>query len=165
MKNRFVIDLLWIVVLYAIYFVLVFLIATPEYQVLEELEVFPPLLLDGTLMTPENFYYQFEGQAQVALGLSLLATLAWYILGQWGPKPHSMKASAWVLLWMLGVAFALGGGLFIYFYYPVPSLNGGLMLAFLAGSALVFYYLATVLLSPVGVKFIPPGSKLLRRGW
>src|SRR5262245_51792977 len=114
MRIRIVIDLLWIVVLYAIYWAFLYVAAAPDNQLLEKLEIFEPTLGSGVPMERTEFYDQFQTWAQLVMGLSLLATVCWYVIGQWGPKPHSTGWSTWLLIWLVGLAVVLAGGFTAY---------------------------------------------------
>jgi hypothetical protein len=57
----------------------------------------------------------------------------------------------------------LSGGFAAFWIPSQPSLNAGSLLALYLASGVLFFYLATMLFSPVNVKYIVPGSKLLRR--
>ena len=92
-----------------------------------------------------------------------MVTFAWYVVGQWGFKPHSTTSSTWLLVWLVGLVLVIGAGITAFWLGPIPSQNPARLAGFYLLSGALFYYLATVLFSPVNVKYIVPGSKTFRR--
>jgi hypothetical protein len=129
-----------------------------------ELGVQPGRTSQDRLVTADEFQELFQ---QWAIGVGIIAlvcALAWYVLGEWGPR-SGMKAGGWLLTWvvlLLVVAVAVVGALF---WGPPASENGWVLGGFFAVTGLLFFYLATALFSPTNTKYVVPGSKLLRRGW
>jgi hypothetical protein len=163
MKSRVPFDLLSILVLYGLFWALIYMVALPQYDLGAELEVFPPVLAGGGFMDWLEFYDSFQSWARLVMALSLVATLGWYVVGQWGPKPHSTKAGTWRLIWLVGLLLVVGGGFAAFWLGPMPSHNPHLLAIFYLVSGAFFYYAATVLFSPVNVKYAVPGSKWFRR--
>jgi hypothetical protein len=94
--------------------------------------------------------------ALVMIGVSLLCTLVWYALGEWGIKPFAPR-STWMAAWFLLLATTLVTAAVVTFLdkdNPVPWLN------FLGGFGA--YYFASVLFSPAGAKYLIWPAKLIR---
>src|SRR5262245_26460650 len=155
MKKRVIVDILSIVVIYAIYWTIIIVGALPDYDF--------PGGMGITAVDAEQFLEDFKVWSQLVMGVSLVATFGWYVVGEWGPKPHTTRASTWLLIWFLGLVVALGGGFLGSWFGPVPSENREVLAAFYVVSAALFFYLATLLFSPVNVKYVVPGSKWIRR--
>jgi hypothetical protein len=154
MKSRVITDWILILCCYAVYAILIVLAV--EFDLPNEAGV----TAGGN---GNQFLNDFRTWAFVALGISLTTVAYWYVIGEWGPKPHSTSQGSWILYWLLGFLLAAGGGGVSYFFGPQPSEGGEILAAFYIGSALLFYYLTTMLFSPVNVKYVVWGSKIFRR--
>jgi len=175
MRNRLLIDVLWIVVLFGAWTAVVYFVPKPAL-LLESLGVeAPPTptgdpgVLNSDSTEPAegvdyvDYYAQFEQQALLVLAIALLATLGWYVVGQWGPKPHSTRSSTWTLIWLLAIVFVVGGAMAVFFSEAQPTVNADYVAIIFAAIGVLAFYSATVLFSPVNVKYIVPGSKIFRR--
>jgi hypothetical protein len=171
MRNRLLIDVLWIIVVFGLFAAVVYLTPQPVL-LLESMAVAPPTnevtgepgsLYDDPETGEPGYYTQFELQAEMVLAISLLGVLAWYVVGQWGPKPHATKPATWTLIWLLDFLFVIGGAIAVFFSYPMPAANDQFVVIIFAVIAALSFYIATVLFSPVNIKFVVPGSKIFRR--
>jgi len=140
MRNRVLIDIAFMILIYGIYFAAVDLIYTQE------------VVLGGE--HPDYFPW-------IVLGVSLMANLTWYVIGEWGVRPNASVAvfyTAWFVLLALIVTAAALAAVFepLTFLdvvsYPWLNFVGGL------GA----YYLASVLFSPNSAKFLIWPSKIVR---
>jgi hypothetical protein len=152
MKNRSTIDLFCIIGLGAVFWAMIYLATT--YDLLE------------TWVTPENgktFGQEFSDWAMIVMGISFLAVLVWYVLGEWGPRAHTMSSGAWMALWVCLLALVLAAAFAAILLGPQATENSYVLALFFIGGGVLFYWIATVCFSPVGVKTIPPLATLVRR--
>jgi hypothetical protein len=68
-----------------------------------------------------------------------------------------------VLIWFMGLALTLAGGFLAIVLGPQPAENPYPLDAYYLCGGSFFYYLATMLFSPVNIKYTVPGSKIFRR--
>ena len=156
MKNRPVIDLLSIFALYVIYWTLIYL--ATEYNLPDALGVTPVSNVTG-----QQFRDDFNYWSQIIMGVSLFAVLAWYVLGEWGPRAQRTSSGTWLLIWFCLLAFVLAASFAAVWMGPQASENGyALALYFFAGG-IIFYWLATMCFSPIGIKTVAPGARIVRR--
>lgn len=161
MNNRTLIDLLCIIAFFAIYFVLSYLAVQVHYDLTAQLRILP-----GEGMDVADLNEEFIVWSQLAMGVSFLAALAWYALGEWGLKAHTTSSGTWLLVWLLGLGLALAGGYIAFNQFvdqASPSENAQAAAFFYVGCGAVFYILTTLLFSPVHIKYVVPGSRYIRR--
>jgi hypothetical protein len=154
MKSRLFADCILIVVIYAV-FAAVVVLAT-QFNLPEIMDVRPG-------KGANTFLDDFQNWAFVSVGVSFLATVFWYVIGEWGPAPSAGNQGSSILIWLIGLILSGVGGILGYFYGPQPQTGLELLVMFYVGSAIFFYYLATMLFSPVNVKYVVPGTKLFRK--
>jgi hypothetical protein len=153
--KRALIDICLILVVYVAFGVCIYLAVS--FNLPQQLEVIPK---DG--MDDAVFLESFNYWSLVVMGISLLVALCWYILGAWGPKAHSTSRGVWVTIWLMGLVVTIVAGVVALFFGPQASEKAYILgLYFISGGAL-FYYLATMLFSPVNTKYVVIGAKLLR---
>jgi hypothetical protein len=94
--------------------------------------------------------------ALVMLGASLFCMLAWYAIGEWGIKPYA-PVGVWLGTWffLLVVVLITAAALTI-----VDAANAEPALYF--GGGLGAFYLASVLFSPAGAKYLIWPAKSIR---
>jgi hypothetical protein len=150
------IHLIGIIVLYALFFGLIYLMAISGQPLLQRLNVLPK---EGT---GEDYRDSFRNWAMIVMGVSLLATLLWYVLAEWGFRVAIPVAQGKRLIWALWLAVTILAAFAAVFFCPAASINSYIptLFYFLGGTG--FYYLATVLFSPVSYKYTPPGASFLR---
>lgn len=152
MNNRLLTDWILIFLIYAIYAGLI---------VVSTMFDLPTQLGVEVGNKGNGFLSDFQMWCFVSLGVSLFATIFWYVIGEWGPTPGA--SSSPILYWLLGLVLATVGGIVGIFYGPQPSSGIELLAAIYITSSILFYWVATMLFSPVNVKYVVPGSKLFRR--
>ena len=156
MKNRFAVDLLLIFAVYAIYWSLIYM--ATEYNLPDAIGVTP---VSGT--TGEQFRADFNYWAQIIMGVSLFAVLAWYVLGEWGLRAHSTSSGTWTLIWLCLLAMVLIAAFAAVWMGPQASENGYALDLFYFGGGVIFFWLATMCFSPLGIKYVVVGSRIIRR--
>ena len=156
MTRRTITDLMLIIAVYAVYWSCIYLATT--YNLPQQLQVTPQPGVEDA-----DFLLNFNYWSLVVMGISLLAALGWYVLGAWGPKAHSTSHGTWILIWFMGLALALAAGFLAIWLGPQASDRAYILAAFYLVAASLFYYLATMLFSPVNIKYVVTGSKLFRR--
>jgi hypothetical protein len=159
MRIRIVFDLGCIAVLYVVYWVVVYVGSLPEYNWPSLFGIYPP----SAVLDEETFLLALKYWALIGMSTSFIAVLAWYALGEWGPKPHEASRGTWLLLWLVCIALTLLGGFVALFLGPQPSEGIAKLAALYLGGGVLFLYLATMLFSPINVKFVVPGSRWIRR--
>ncbi|MGO4881284.1 MAG: hypothetical protein ACLP59_10720 [Bryobacteraceae bacterium] len=153
MKNRVMIDLFCIFGLGAVYFALIYLAAA--YSLPENLGLTPE---HGDTFAGDFSYWSF-----IVAGFSVLAVLAWYVLGEWGPRAQSWSSGKWMALWLFFLAVVLVVGFVATFEGPQATDNAFVLPLFYFGGGIIFYWFATMCFSPVGIKTAPPGARWVRR--
>jgi hypothetical protein len=102
-------------------------------------------------------------------GLSLLCTLIWYVLGEWGPAANRLSGGSWIAIWFALLLVLIITGTIPAFWGPADDViedgNGWVLVICYMFFGAGFYYLATVLFSPINTKYIVPPSRLIRKGW
>ena len=137
----------------------VFLVIIVEPLVLD---AFPPQL--PTYLEMDQWMESFGLWALVCVGASAAASFLWYWIGQNVFKANSEKSygkrGLWGLLFILPICAVIVSILFI------EEAESSLWLAYLCFgvNGLLPYYLATVLFSPVSVKYTPIGAEQIRSG-
>ena len=110
-------------------------------------------------LTEEQWLESFELWALVCVVSAAMASFLWYILGQNVFKANGEKSYGKRGLW--GFLFILPVCAVIFSIFLVEETKSSLWLAylcFIAVNGLVPYYVATVLFSPVSVKYTPIGG-------
>jgi hypothetical protein len=156
MTKRTVTDLMLIIAVYAVYWTFIYLATV--YNLPQQLQVTPQ-----TGVEDADFLTSFNYWSLVVMGISLLAALGWYVLGAWGPKAHTTSRGTWTLIWFMGLALSLAAGFVAIWLGPQASENNYVLAVIYLVAAALFYYLATMLFSPVNIKYVVVGSKLFRR--
>lgn len=156
MSKRTITDLMLIIALYAVYWACIYLAVS--YNLPQQLEVMPQPGVDA-----DAFLTDFNTWSLVVMGISLLAALGWYVLGAWGPKAHSTRHGTWTLIWFMGFALTVLAGFAAIWFGPQVSERIYILALFYLGGGILFYYLASMLFSPVNIKYEVLGSKLFRR--
>ena len=154
MKNRSLVDLCCILVLGDVYWAIDFLV----YSNLETLGVGLPSNL-------KQFTDDFTFWALIVVGVSVLAVLVWYVLGEWGLRSTTMSSSGWTVLWVVLMLLVIGTAVTATILVGTEAAENGNWYwvgLFYVGGCLLYYWLTTVFFSAVAVKTIPPGSFLRR---
>ena len=124
------------------------------------LDAYPPQL-SGNL-TIEEWKANFQFWALVCVVTAGATSFLWYGFAQRVFKTNNEKSygkrGMWGFLFLLPVVAVIASVLFI------KQTESSLWLAYLCfvGNGLIPYYLATVLFSPVAVKYTPIGAKKIR---
>ena len=131
----------------------VFLAIVVEPLILED---FPPQLRTNLTMT--QWLESFELWALVCVGAAAAASFLWYGIGQNVFNANSGRSYGKRGLW--GFLFILPMCAVIFSILLIEEAESSLWLAYLcfAVNGLVPYYVATVLFSPVSVKYTPIGG-------
>jgi hypothetical protein len=153
MKNRFIIDLLCILLLGAGYYLLIYLAVTNDVP--ESIGVQPA---DG-----KTFSGEFNDWSLIVMGVTILSVLVWYILGEWGLRSTTMSSGGFLALWLCLLLLVIAGGVCAIFLGPQASDGAYILGIWYVGVAIIFYWLLTVLFSPVAVKTIPPLATVIRK--
>jgi len=159
MGNRIVYDWLVILALYVLACASIFLLTSWA-------DGLGPDMPDRPDLTTEQFEELFQYASLGIVGISLLATLAWYVLGTWGLRAYSTGRGRWIAVWGIGLMLtflAVLAALIVPGHPQVLHDNMTKLGLFYAGIGVLPYYVATVLFSPADVKYVVPGSKALRR--
>jgi len=167
MKNRAPIDFLLILIVYLACAGLIYGAVTMDW---------PTDDLGVKLGTDPHTHQQyqikdFEGDygtwCAVTGGVSLLCAFAWYILGEWGPRANKLSSGTWTFIWLALLMVTIAVGIVAVISDPeAEAIDNSWILTLsymLWGPG--FFFIATVLFSPVNTKFIVPGSSVVRRGW
>ncbi|MDE0636814.1 MAG: hypothetical protein OXI43_13335 [Candidatus Poribacteria bacterium] len=136
----------------------VFLVVIVEPLVLDD---FPPQL--PTYLEMDQWMDSFQLWALVCVGASAAASFLWYGFGQNVFKANNEKSYGKRGLW--GVLFILPACAIIFSILFIEEAESGLWLAYLffGVNGLSPYYVATVLFSPVSVKYTPIGGGIRSR--
>jgi uncharacterized BrkB/YihY/UPF0761 family membrane protein len=154
--KRTIIDICLILVVYVAFGFCIYLAV--NFNLPQQLEVLPKEGVDDAV-----FLEAFQYWSLVVMGISLLVTFCWYVVGSLGPKAHSTSHGTWVIIWLMGLLVVLAAGIVAWFFGPQASEKNYILgLYFCCGGAF-FYYLATMLFSPVNIKYSVAGSKMIRR--
>ena len=126
------------------------------------LEAIPPQLpID---LTMDEWMDSFQLWTCVCVGAATVTNILWYILGQNVFKADNGKSYGKRGLW--GFLFVLPMCAVIFSIFFIEEAESSLWLAYLCFvvNGLLPYYLATVLFSPVSVKYTPIGAEQIRSG-
>ncbi|HTS31697.1 MAG TPA: hypothetical protein VMH81_37760 [Bryobacteraceae bacterium] len=155
MKSRVPIDFLLMVFVYLICAGLIYGAVTMNW----------PSQLGVQVGNVEDFLDRFLMWSEVAGGISIFCAFAWYVLGEWGPRANQLSSGAWLAIWFALFLAVILGAVAAVFLGPEATENAWVVAVCYVIWGPAFYYLATVLFSPVNTKYIVPGSGLIRRGW
>ena len=124
------------------------------------LEAFPPQLRTNLTMT--QWLESFELWALVCVGAAAAASFLWYGIGQNVFNANGEKSYGKRGLW--GFLFILPVCAVIFSIFLIEEAESSLWLAYLCFvvNGLLPYYVATVLFSPVSVKYTPIGAERIR---
>lgn len=128
-----------------------------------------PLLYDKRILLikdvpiPTWIAQQYNPGAFIVFGLSVLATVLWYVLGARANIRTAKEAFNWNLYWWLFLLMPIIGiCLALYFFNEskdaLLSLTGLYIF-----NVILLYWLPTVTSSPKDIKRIPPGASIIRR--
>jgi len=164
MKNRIPIDFLLILIMYLICAGLIYGAVAGDW--LGQLGVQTGLDPETQKpMTAERFGELYEFWGGVIAGVSLLCAFVWYVLGEWGPRANKLSSMAWLFIWLALLVVAIAMGVLAVFIGPAATDNSWILIfSYLLWGA-GFFYVATLLFSPVNTKYVVPGSSSVRRGW
>jgi hypothetical protein len=100
----------------------------------------------------------------IVLGVSLLASLAWYVTGEWGIRPHA-SVGVWYTVWFVLLALVVVTAAVVAIYEPTYFQKDSDIDTYwwlhLAGG-IGFYYLSSVLFSPSSAKYLIWPAKYIR---
>ena len=120
--------------------------------------------VDGkTTPKAEQYRQDFFLWAQVVLGVSLILTVFWYGLGEWGLRAHRISDGTKLLIWVMLLALELVMVVVAVLQGPLADLNAHVPVLIYLATGVLSFWLATVLFSPLDWKYVPPPAKLLRR--
>lgn len=121
------------------------------------LDANPPQL--PTHLTMEQWIENFERWAFICVVAAIAASILWYILARSVFKANNQKSYGKRGLW--GFLFLLPVAAIIASILLVEKVESSLWLAYVSFivNGLLPYYLATLLFSPVAVKYTPIGAK------
>ena len=144
------------ILLIAAFFVFLVVIVEPLV-----LDAFPPQL--PTHLEMDQWMESFELWALICVGAATVASFLWYGFGQNVFKANNKKSYGKRGLW--GFLFILPACAVIFSILLIEEAESSLWLAYLCFvvNGLVPYYLATVLFSPVSVKYTPIGGGIRSR--
>ena len=157
--TKTVIHLVAIVVLYALFYGLIYVMAVNAGGGQPLLQKANVVASDGD---GEKYREDFRKWTQILMGVSFAATLVWYVSAEWSFRVAIPVAVSKRLIWFLWLAVTVLAAFAAEFWGPKASLNGHIptLFYFLGGAG--FYYLATALFSPVNYKYTPPGAVFVR---
>ena len=143
------------ILLIAAFFVFLVVIVEPLV-----LDAFPPQL--PTYLEMYQWMESFELWALVCVGAAAAASFLWYGIGQNVFNANGGRSYGKRGLW--GFLFILPACAVVFSILLIEEAESSLWLAYLCfvGNGLIPYYLATVLFSPVAVKYTPIGAKKIR---
>jgi hypothetical protein len=162
MKNRVTIDLLIILVIYAVYFAIIYLITLPDVNLPSQLGV-TPALSGGQQVAEQDFLDQFNWWAMLVMGVSLVCMLGWYVLVEWAIRPHRATSGTFALTWLILLVIVIATGIIAFMFGPQASENPYVLALFYVLSGVVFFYLASVCCSPTNAKYLIPPARQIRR--
>jgi hypothetical protein len=155
MRSRAAIDMILILLIYGIYLALILLLSSNG--VLESFNVGSTNRQQAATLSDD-----FTNSCMIVLAVSLACMLAWYVLGEWGIKPHRAKPGTYWFTWLALLIIVGIAGVVAYMLGPQPDENAYILAMFYLGEGLLFFYLASVFCSPVNAKYLIPPSKLVR---
>ena len=161
MNSNIVRDLAAIVLIFVIFFGGLYLIDTQKAMT----DVFgvTPGVVEGKTPTADQYRQDFFMWSQVVLGVSLILTLMWYGLGEWGLRAHRMGDGSKLLIWVVLLVIELTIVVVAVLSGPPADFNAHVPVLIYLADGVLSFWLATVLFSPLDWKYVPPPAKLLRR--
>lgn len=155
--SKTIIQLILIAVLYVVFFGLIYVMAISGEPLLQRLNVLPAIL-DG-----DAYRLSFRNWALMVMVISFLSAVAWYGLAEWNFRISTPVTPSRRLIWALWLAVTILAAFAAEFLGPQASSNSYIptLFYFLGGAG--FYYLATMLFSPVSYKYTPLGASAVRR--
>ena len=137
----------------------IFLVLIVQPFILEN--YYPPYLPDT--LTMGQWIASFQNWALICVGTAFVAIFLWYLFAQKVFKKNSVKSYGKRGLW--GSLFLLPVGAIVVSIILVEKAESSLWLAYLFFfvDGLFPYWMATVLSSPVAVKYTPIFAKQMRR--
>jgi hypothetical protein len=159
MSKTFV-QLFLIVILYVLFFGLIYVMAISSPPLLQSLNVLPaadPANQNG------DAYGGFAKSALVVMVVSFISAIAWYCIAEWVFKVSTPVPQSRRLIWSLWLAVTVLGAFAAEFLGPKATFNAYIPTLFYFLGGVGFYYLATLLFSPVSYKYTPPGASAVRR--
>ena len=144
------------ILLIAAFFVFLAMVVEPLV-----LDTFPPQL--PTYLEMDQWMESFQLWTLVCVGTAAAASFLWYGIGQNVFKANGEKSYGKRGLW--GFLFILPVCAVIFSIFLIEEAESSLWLAYLCFvvNGLVPYYVATVLFSPVSVKYTPIGGGIRSR--
>jgi hypothetical protein len=150
------IHIIGIVVLYALFYGLIYMMAASGQPLLQKLNVLPK---EGS---GEEYRDSFQKWALIVMIISFGATMLWYSLAQWHFRVAIPIAESKRLSWYLWLAVTVLSAFAAEFLGPRAAVNGHIPTLFYFLGGVGFYWLATALFSPVSYKYTPPGASFVR---
>lgn len=162
--RRAVIDLTLIVVVYLIYWGLIVLATSdPSDNLLTMLGITASAAANASAdPNGTQFREDFTDWAMGIMFVSGIAVLIWYVLGEWGPRAQRTSGGTWVIIWLVLFVVVLAAGLIAVFVGPQASENELALASVFLTSGVLFFWLATVFLSPVTIKHLVFPAKYVR---
>jgi|SRR5580700_2266213 hypothetical protein len=165
MKNRVPVDFLLIIIVYIACAGLIYGAVTMRWPT-EDLGVTPGVdAHTHQTYQAESFYDDYANWSAVVGGISLFCAYFWYVLGEWGPRANTLSSGAWILVWLTLLVVTIATAMVAVFMGPAVADNGWVVTVSYMIWGPAFFYLATVLFSPVTTKYVVIGSSVIRRAW
>lgn len=125
--------------------------------------ILEPRIVPSNSLDLQDWLRRFSDLAFYGIVCSVLASICWYVLGQWIFKVDDWKSANHRVTWGLLIFVP-----FIFFalsWYFTPPAQEGHFYAYICYlvNNLAIYLLATVLFSPAAYKYTPLGSTAIRR--
>jgi hypothetical protein len=154
--KRPAVDLLAIVALYLIYWGGIILADMNNLP--DMLGAIPVSTVTGPIYRDHINYW-----ADIVLGVSGFMMIAWYVLGEWGPRAHRTPSWTWALIWFVLLALVLGASTAATLTMgPETSEGMGALAALFFCGGIITFWLASVCFSPIGIKYIVFPAKWVR---
>src|SRR5258708_998103 len=157
MSNKTFMQLLLIVILYIIFYGLIYIMAISGEPLLQQLNVLPATL-DG-----DAYRISFRNWALIVMIVSFVSAVAWYWMAEWRFRISTPITQSRRLIWALWLGVTILGAFAAEFLGPQASSNAYIPTLFYFLGGVGFYYLATLLFSPVSYKYTPLGASAVRR--
>ena len=125
------------------------------------LEAYPPQLSDNNL-TIAQWVANFQNWAIWCVISAGLASLLWYVLGQFGFKINTGKGVRKRIVWYLLSFIPIITIIMSYIYIGEAESSLWLAKLFFVLNGILPYYLTTLLFSPPSFKYAPLGAKQIR---
>jgi hypothetical protein len=154
--NKITHALQWtfIIILFVLFSALIFYVEK-GYLLAQYIVPSPSILLEEWL----NFFLRV---AFIGLGSAFIAVIFWYSWGTWLASFKKSQGFGKRLMWWI-IFLLLSAVVIASICYTTAQEGVGIAHICYIFNTLGFFYLATVLFSPVPLKYYPPGARIIRR--